>query len=282
MLETAAERLCSRGGRISARPTRRRRCGLRPSRAAGEAARAVHHAASSSASARRGASASRRCWRCAICTALRPSPGNHHPEFPRQARHADGARRPSRRSPSMLWTIAAARLIFGPDDEHPGAAQSRRRRARRADRRRHQRLGRRFAGDARSRQSRSARGRALDALARETDAAGKMLVERLAIYPAYVAAPERWLDPAVAHARAARIGQRGLARDRRLDAGAPSTAPPPCRSPRRRCVERSRAIIDRAQRRRATRRERDRRAVRGARRRFRTRSALPPTRCAAT
>ncbi len=23
-----------------------------------------------------------------------------------------------------LWTIAVARLIFGPDDEHPGAAQS--------------------------------------------------------------------------------------------------------------------------------------------------------------
>ena len=41
-------------------------------------------------------------------------------------------------------------------DEHPGAAQSRRRRARAADRRRHQRLGRRLAGDAGSRQSGSA------------------------------------------------------------------------------------------------------------------------------
>jgi FO synthase len=38
---------------------------------------------------------------------------------------------------------------------------------------------------------------ALDALARETEAAGKVLVERLAIYPTYVAAPERWLAPAL-------------------------------------------------------------------------------------
>ena len=38
---------------------------------------------------------------------------------------------------------------------------------------------------------------ALDALARDTAAAGKVLVERLAIYPGYVRQPERWLAPAL-------------------------------------------------------------------------------------
>jgi FO synthase len=37
----------------------------------------------------------------------------------------------------------------------------------------------------------------LEALARETEAAGKVLVERLAIYPSYAAQPQRWLAPAL-------------------------------------------------------------------------------------
>ncbi len=37
----------------------------------------------------------------------------------------------------------------------------------------------------------------LDELARETDAAGKILVPRLTIYPEYALAPERWLDDAL-------------------------------------------------------------------------------------
>jgi FO synthase len=38
---------------------------------------------------------------------------------------------------------------------------------------------------------------ALEALARETETAGKVLVERLAIYPVYAAQAERWLAPAL-------------------------------------------------------------------------------------
>ncbi len=38
---------------------------------------------------------------------------------------------------------------------------------------------------------------ALETLARETEVAGKVLVERLAIYPAYGAQAERWLAPAL-------------------------------------------------------------------------------------
>ena len=52
----------------------------------------------------------------------------------------------------LLWTAAAARLVLGPGDEHPGAAEPLLRRLPAAARRRHQRLGRCLAGDDRPRQ----------------------------------------------------------------------------------------------------------------------------------
>ena len=67
---------------------------------------------------------------------------------------------------------------------------------------------------------------ALDALARETEAAGKVLVERLAIYPAYVAASERWLAPAVQTPVRRAADAEGFARADRWMPGAP-IAPPP-------------------------------------------------------
>ena len=51
---------------------------------------------------------------------------------------------------------------------------------------------------------------ALDRLARQTAAAGKELVPRLAVYPAYAREPERWLDPALRSAGAAGDGRRRL------------------------------------------------------------------------
>jgi FO synthase len=53
---------------------------------------------------------------------------------------------------------------------------------------------------------------ALDRLAEQTAAAGKLLVERLAIYPSYVCDPERWLDPALRPAVLRAIDAQGLAR----------------------------------------------------------------------
>ena len=44
----------------------------------------------------------------------------------------------------------------------------------------------------------------LDDLARRTAGAGKVLVERLAIYPSYAQDPARWLDAEAAHPGAAR------------------------------------------------------------------------------
>jgi len=53
---------------------------------------------------------------------------------------------------------------------------------------------------------------ALDHLAERTAAAGKLLVERLAIYPAYARVPERWLDPALRTPVLHAVDAQGLAR----------------------------------------------------------------------
>ena len=52
----------------------------------------------------------------------------------------------------------------------------------------------------------------LDRLAEQTAAAGKMLVERLAIYPAYARDLDRWVDPALRPAVLRAIDAQGLAR----------------------------------------------------------------------
>ena len=66
------------------------------------------------------------------------------------------------------------------------------------DRGRPRRLGRHLAGDARPREPRSAVARRSRSLARRSAEAGKVLVKRLPIYPAYVRAPDTWLAPEVA------------------------------------------------------------------------------------
>jgi FO synthase len=52
----------------------------------------------------------------------------------------------------------------------------------------------------------------LDELRRRTEGRGKVLVERLAIYPAYAQAPQRWLDGRLAPAVLRAIDAEGLAR----------------------------------------------------------------------
>jgi FO synthase len=52
----------------------------------------------------------------------------------------------------------------------------------------------------------------LDALARETTTAGKILVERLAIYPAFLRQPERWLAKALRPAVVRAVDSEGFAR----------------------------------------------------------------------
>ena len=96
----------------------------------------------------------------------------------------------------LLWTIATARILFGPEASiqappnlSPGALP---------------RLVAAGINDwggvspvTQDYVNPEAPWPHLDALARETAAAGKTLVERLTIYPAYALAGERWLEPAL-------------------------------------------------------------------------------------
>ena len=66
----------------------------------------------------------------------------------------------------------------------------------------------------------------LDALARETAAAGKLLTERLALYPAYALNGERWLDANLRPHVLRAIDADGFARAEAWSPGV-STAPPP-------------------------------------------------------
>ncbi|MGH7048579.1 MAG: 5-amino-6-(D-ribitylamino)uracil--L-tyrosine 4-hydroxyphenyl transferase CofH, partial [Stellaceae bacterium] len=70
----------------------------------------------------------------------------------------------------------------------------------------------------------------LDDLAQQTAAAGKLLVPRLAIYPEYARDAERWLDPALRSAVLRASDAEGFARPDRWIAGSGSE-PPGARSP---------------------------------------------------
>jgi FO synthase len=91
---------------------------------------------------------------------------------------------------------------------------------------------------------------ALDRLAERTAAGGKLLVERLAIYPAYARDPTRWLDPALRTPVLHAIDAQGLARTDGWVPGAgtePPAAPHPCPLPARGArEERLSAVLDRA------------------------------------
>ena len=143
--------------------------------------------------------------------APRPHPGDHRPELPRQAGHAHG--RPpgavARRAP--LDDRGGARPAR-PAMEHPGAAEPQPRRLPAPARGRHQRLGRRVAGDARPRQPRGAVAAARAARARRRGAAACELAPRLAVYPR-VARPRAGCDAAV-RPRVLRARRRARARAR--------------------------------------------------------------------
>ncbi|HWB51906.1 MAG TPA: 5-amino-6-(D-ribitylamino)uracil--L-tyrosine 4-hydroxyphenyl transferase CofH [Stellaceae bacterium] len=70
----------------------------------------------------------------------------------------------------------------------------------------------------------------LDVLAERTAGAGKLLVERLAIYPEYVQQPGRWLDPALRTPTLRFVDGQGLARTDRWTPGA--GVEPPARGKR--------------------------------------------------
>ncbi len=151
-----------------------------------------------------------------------------------------------------LWTIAAARLIFGPEmnlqappNLQPAA------------------LAEMVAAGindwggvspvTRDHVNPEAPWPALDRLAAETAAAGKLLVPRLAIYPAYAREPDDWLDPALRTPVLRMMDAEGFARPDDWIAGSGSAPPPASPHPGPLPVSRERererqltAILDRA------------------------------------
>jgi len=126
----------------------------------------------------------------------------------------------------LLWTIAAARLIFGPamniqapPNLSPGV---------------YPRLIAAGINDwggispvTPDHVNPEAPWPAIDALARRSAEAGKLLVNRLAVYPSYVAEAENWLAPEVATKVRRLSDAEGLARD---DDWSPGTLVPPRRT----------------------------------------------------
>ena len=123
----------------------------------------------------------------------------------------------------LLWTIAAARLVLGPEmniqappNLSPGV---------------YQRLVAAGLNDwggispvTPDHVNPEAPWPAIEALAARTAEAGKILVQRLPAYPAYVRAPETWLAPAVATAARQASDAEGFARE---DAWSPGELTPP-------------------------------------------------------
>ena len=127
----------------------------------------------------------------------------------------------------LLWTVAVARLVFGPEmsiqappNLSPGPAALRRLVDAGIDD---------WGGVSPvtiDHVNPEAPWPALAALRAATAEAGKRLVPRLPVHPRYVLAPDHWLDPGL-RARCARaIDTEGYAREDRWVAGASSFAPP--------------------------------------------------------
>src|SRR5439155_2595204 len=223
MLESAAERLRRRGGPHFGSPDKDPALRLETIRAAGEAAVPF-------TSGIRTAIGETRHERIESLVALRDLHERHgHLQeiIIQNFRAKPGTRMAQAPEPDLddhLWTIAVARLIFGsemniqaPPNLNPeGLAQM-------------------IAAGINDwggvspvtpdHVNPEAPWPALDLLARRTAAAGKLLVERLAIYPAYARDPGRWLDPALRAPVLQAIDAQGLARTDDWVPGA-GTAPP--------------------------------------------------------
>ncbi len=223
MLESAAERLRRRGGPHFGSPDKHPALRLETIRAAGEAAVPF------TTGILIGIGETRR-ERIELLLALRDLHeryGHLQEIIIQNFRAKPGTRMAHAPEPDLadhLWTIAVARLIFGPEmniqappNLNPGA------------------LAEMIAAGINDwggvspvtpdHVNPERPWPALDRLAKQTAAAGKLLVERLAIYPAYARAPERWLDPALRPSALRAIDAQGLARTDDWVAGA-GTGPP--------------------------------------------------------
>jgi FO synthase len=210
MLESAAERLRRRGGPHFGSPDKDPALRLETIRAAGEAAVPF----TSGILIGIGETRHERIESLLALRDLHERHGHLQEIIIQNFRAKSGTRMAQAPEPDLddhLWTIAVARLIFGPEmniqappNLNPeGLAQM-------------IMAGINDWGGVSpvtpDHVNPEAPWPALDLLAERTAAAGKLLVERLAIYPAYVRDPGRWFDPALRTPVLQVIDAQGLAR----------------------------------------------------------------------
>jgi FO synthase len=253
MLESASERLCQRGGPHFGSPDKDPAVRLATIRAAGEAAVPF----TSGILIGIGETRRERLEALLALRDLHDRWGHIQEIIIQNFRAKPDTRMAAAAEPDLadhLWTIAAARLIFGPEmnlqappNLQPAA------------------LAEMVAAGindwggvspvTRDHVNPEAPWPALDRLAAETAAAGKLLVPRLAIYPAYAREPDDWLDPALRTPVLRMMDAEGFARPDDWIAGSGSAPPPasplplPLPASRERERERERqltAILDRA------------------------------------
>jgi FO synthase len=210
MLESAAERLRHRGGPHFGSPDKDPALRLATIRAAGEAAVPF----TSGILIGIGETRRERIESLLVLRDLHERYGHLQEIIVQNFRAKPGTRMAHAPEPDLddhLWTIAVARLIFGPEmniqappNLNPGA------------------LAEMIAAGINDwggvspvtpdHVNPEAPWPALQRLAEQTAAGGKLLVERLAIYPAYALEPERWLAPGLRAAVLRAIDAQGLAR----------------------------------------------------------------------
>ena len=211
MLESASERLRGAAARISARPTSIRSARLESIRAAGE----QRVPFTSGILIGIGETREERIDALLALRDLHDAHGHIQEIIIQNFRPKPGTRMADAPAPSLdehLWTIAIARLHLRAVDEHPGAAQSQPGRVAPPDRGRHQRLGRRVAGHARSRESGGAVAASRGAGARHQrgrQAAGRTPGDLSGLRPRR---RTRWVDPALRTALLHRLDADGWPR----------------------------------------------------------------------
>jgi FO synthase len=223
MLESAAERLRRRGGPHFGSPDKDPALRLDTIRAAGEAAVPF----TSGILIGIGETRRERIESLLALRDLHDRYGHIQEIIIQNFRAKPGTRMAGAPEPDLadhLWTIALARLIFGPDmnlqappNLNPDA------------------LAEMIAAGindwggvspvTRDHVNPEAPWPALDRLAQQTAAAGKQLVPRLAIYPAYTREPERWLAPVLRSPVLRAMDAEGFARPDRWVAGSGSEPP---------------------------------------------------------
>jgi len=221
MLESASERLCQRGGPHFGSPDKHPARRLATIAAAGEAAVPF----TSGILIGIGETRRERIEALLQLRSLHRRFGHLQEIIIQNFRAKDGTRMVDAPEPDLtehLWTIAVARIVFGPDmniqappNLSPGV------------------LPRLIAAGINDwggvspvtpdHVNPEAPWPTLEGLARETASGGKVLVERLAIYPAYVHEPDRWLAPALRTTVLRNTDADGLARP---DSWVPGTGMP--------------------------------------------------------